>query len=159
MDCGIVVSDFVLPSRYYVHFRANPLGKGMNSPYPSSYGLNSTTTVLLALALDNVQRLICHKTKKPTNQSPYCLSLSKQFFSKAGRKNSFKRFDFKIRLEWMKMVLFIHCFANYNLIWRFMLKNETISKMYLRQLFNILTHAVDGRETLQVYHLDLDIGP
>ena len=30
MDCGIVVREFVLPSRYYVHFRANALGKGMN---------------------------------------------------------------------------------------------------------------------------------
>ena len=30
MDCGIVVSEFVLQSRYYVHFRANTLGKGMN---------------------------------------------------------------------------------------------------------------------------------
>ena len=31
VDCGIVVSEFVLQSRYYVHFRANTLGKGMNS--------------------------------------------------------------------------------------------------------------------------------
>ena len=30
MDCGIVVYEFVLQSRYYVHFRANTLGKGMN---------------------------------------------------------------------------------------------------------------------------------
>ena len=28
--CGIVGSDFVLQSRYYVHFRANTLGKSMN---------------------------------------------------------------------------------------------------------------------------------
>ena len=31
MDCGIVVSEFVLQSRYFVHFRANTLGKSMNS--------------------------------------------------------------------------------------------------------------------------------
>ena len=31
MDCGIVVSEFVLQSRYYVHFRANTLGKDMNT--------------------------------------------------------------------------------------------------------------------------------
>ena len=31
MDCGIVVSEFVLQSRYYVHFRTNTLGKGMNT--------------------------------------------------------------------------------------------------------------------------------
>ena len=30
MDCGIVVSEFVLQSRYYIHFQANTLGKGMN---------------------------------------------------------------------------------------------------------------------------------
>ena len=30
MDCGIVVREFVLQSRYYIHFRANTLGKVMN---------------------------------------------------------------------------------------------------------------------------------
>ena len=30
MDYGFVISVFVLQSRYYVHFRANTLGKGMN---------------------------------------------------------------------------------------------------------------------------------
>ena len=30
MDCGIIVREFVLQSRYYVHFQANTLGKGMN---------------------------------------------------------------------------------------------------------------------------------
>ena len=30
MGCGIVIREFVLQSRYYVHFRANTLGKGMN---------------------------------------------------------------------------------------------------------------------------------
>ena len=30
MDGGIVVSEFELQSRYYVHFRANTLGKDMN---------------------------------------------------------------------------------------------------------------------------------
>ena len=30
MDCGIVVSEFEFQSRYYVHFQANTLGKGMN---------------------------------------------------------------------------------------------------------------------------------
>ena len=30
LRCGIVVREFVLQSRYYVHFRANTLGKGMN---------------------------------------------------------------------------------------------------------------------------------
>ena len=30
MDCGIVVSATGVRTRYYVHFRANTLGKGMN---------------------------------------------------------------------------------------------------------------------------------
>ena len=30
MDCGIVVREFAFQSGYYVHFRANTLGKGMN---------------------------------------------------------------------------------------------------------------------------------
>ena len=30
MDSGIVVSEFVLQSRYYIHFWANTLGKGVN---------------------------------------------------------------------------------------------------------------------------------
>ena len=30
MDCGIIVSKFKLQSRYYIHFQANTLGKGMN---------------------------------------------------------------------------------------------------------------------------------
>ena len=30
MDCGIVVSEFVLQSHYYVHFQANTLRKVMN---------------------------------------------------------------------------------------------------------------------------------
>ena len=58
MDCGIVVREFVLQSPYYVHFRANTLAKGKNPPYPPSYGLNNTTTVLLGewlLALNNLK--------------------------------------------------------------------------------------------------------
>ena len=30
IDCGIVVGEFVFQSRYYVQFRANTPGKGMN---------------------------------------------------------------------------------------------------------------------------------
>ena len=38
VDCGIIVSEFVPQSCYYVHFRANTLGKGMNPPYPPAMG-------------------------------------------------------------------------------------------------------------------------
>ena len=47
MDCEIVLSEFVLQSNYYVHFRANALGKGMTPTYPPNYGFNGTPTVLL----------------------------------------------------------------------------------------------------------------
>ena len=30
MDCGIIISKFELQLRYYIHFRANTLGKGVN---------------------------------------------------------------------------------------------------------------------------------
>ena len=42
MACGSVVSEFVLQSRICVHFRER-----YEPPNPPSYGLNSTTTVLL----------------------------------------------------------------------------------------------------------------
>ena len=39
MNCGIVVREFVLQSRYYVHFRANTPWERYEPPYsPSSYG-------------------------------------------------------------------------------------------------------------------------
>ena len=38
MDYGIVVHEFILQSRYYVHFRANTLGKGMNPPILPAMG-------------------------------------------------------------------------------------------------------------------------
>ena len=47
LDCALVVREFVLQSRYYVHFQANTLGKGMNPLILPAAGLNSTITVLL----------------------------------------------------------------------------------------------------------------
>ena len=47
MDSEIVISEFELQSHYYGHFRTNTLGKSMNPLNPPSYGLSSTTTVLL----------------------------------------------------------------------------------------------------------------
>ena len=44
MDCGIVVSEFVLQSLNYVHFPVKTFWKGMNPP---SYGLDIAITVLL----------------------------------------------------------------------------------------------------------------
>ena len=38
MDYGLVVTEFELQSRNYVHFRTNTHGKSMN-PFPPSYGL------------------------------------------------------------------------------------------------------------------------
>ena len=43
MDCGIVVSEFVLQSCYYVHIRANTLGKGMNPLISLQLWVNSRT--------------------------------------------------------------------------------------------------------------------
>ena len=45
LDCDIVVNEFKLHLHYYVYFWT--FGKGMNSLISFSYGLNSTTIVLL----------------------------------------------------------------------------------------------------------------
>ena len=72
LDCGIVVLEFELQSRYRVHFQTNNLEKGMNSPID---GLNSSTTDLLKkvdLTLNN----------QSTNQTRFynrCLSTSWSF--------------------------------------------------------------------------------
>ena len=47
LDCNIVVSEFELQKRYYVHFQTNTLEKGMALLILSRYGLNSIITVLL----------------------------------------------------------------------------------------------------------------
>ena len=47
LDYDIIVNEFELQSRYYVHFRTYTLGKGMNSFNPLCYELNGTTIVLL----------------------------------------------------------------------------------------------------------------
>ena len=52
MDCGIVVSKFVPQSRYYVTFEQ-----------------------IHILTLNNQQRLICHETKKRTNQLSFPIRL------------------------------------------------------------------------------------
>ena len=44
MDYEIVVSKFIIQSRYYIHFQTNTLGKGMN---PLILPARGTTTVLL----------------------------------------------------------------------------------------------------------------
>ena len=47
MDNGIVVNEFELQSRYYVHFRTNTLGKGMNPFILQAMDWISTTAALL----------------------------------------------------------------------------------------------------------------
>ena len=42
MDCGIVVSEFVLQSCYYVHFQPNTLGKGINPLITFCYFVDSS---------------------------------------------------------------------------------------------------------------------
>ena len=56
LDGGIVVSEFELQSRYYVHFRTNTLGKGMNPLILSAMG----SSIKIALVLNNPRRLICY---------------------------------------------------------------------------------------------------
>ena len=46
-NCSLDVSEFKLPLCYCIHFHTNTLGKGMNPLISPSYGLDSTTTVIL----------------------------------------------------------------------------------------------------------------
>ena len=55
VDCDILLSEFELESRYYVHIRANNFRKGMNSLTLPCNGLN-----YFSLALNYPQWLICH---------------------------------------------------------------------------------------------------
>ena len=78
LDCCITASEFQFQSRYYVHFRSNTFGKGMNSLNPySSFGSNSTNSFLLQGWL---WQEITHKdllAKKLRNQTkPNNLSLT-----------------------------------------------------------------------------------
>ena len=45
LDCDFIVSEFELQFGYLVLFLTYTLGKGMKPLIPSSYGLDSTTTV------------------------------------------------------------------------------------------------------------------
>ena len=47
LDYNIIVSEFKLPSCYYIYFWTNTLGKGIEPPYSSCYGLNNTTAIFL----------------------------------------------------------------------------------------------------------------
>ena len=62
MDCGIVVCEFVLQSRYYVHFRANTHRKDMN--HLILPGMGQIVPLLFfeenGFGFNNLQRVICH---------------------------------------------------------------------------------------------------
>ena len=87
MDNGIVVSEFVLQSRYYVHFRANTLGKGIEPPYPPGYGLDSTTSSRrMALAFLTYKGWYAIKQRKQTWKKPDLLPTSKVLKLKVNSK-------------------------------------------------------------------------
>ena len=70
MSCGIVVRKFVLQSRYYVHFRANTLGKGMNPLFSLQLWVNSRTDQVLQPWGGNQSR-----RRKTLNSKPVKLRL------------------------------------------------------------------------------------
>ena len=47
LDSDLKVTEFKLQSLYYIHFRINIFGKGMDPTYPPSYELNTNTDVFL----------------------------------------------------------------------------------------------------------------
>ena len=62
MDSRIIESVFKLQSCYYSHFRTNTLGKSMNPLILLAMGKikHYSSSRRMALALNNLQRLICH---------------------------------------------------------------------------------------------------
>ena len=62
LDSNIILSEFELQSRYFIHFQTNTFSERHEPSSPTSYRLNSITTI--DSALNNPQRLTCHKTKK-----------------------------------------------------------------------------------------------
>ena len=72
IDCGIVVREFVLQSRYYVHFLANTLGKSMNPLIlPAMFKL-----LFMALALNNLKRVDMPLNKEsPKNVSSHFVKI------------------------------------------------------------------------------------
>ena len=61
MDSGIVIREFVLQSRYYIHFQPNTPGKGMNPltlPSIEDKGFHTyCPSRRIALALNNLKRV------------------------------------------------------------------------------------------------------
>ena len=50
MDYGLLVSKFILQSRYYVHFQANTLGVGEGAtPFPGLLHFNLDTYLVVAV--------------------------------------------------------------------------------------------------------------
>ena len=66
LDCDIVVSEFELQSRYYLHFETNTTGKRHELPYPPTINLlNSITTNALGLKLPMKVDITLSKVTKP----------------------------------------------------------------------------------------------
>ena len=67
-------------------------------PYPPGYELNSITTVLLgeALALSNLQRLICHLTKKQMKKQQIQIIFEQTYLTHIHDPNRYNHF----RSEW-----------------------------------------------------------
>ena len=77
LDNNIVVSEFELKSRYYVHFRTNTHGKSMNSLiYPGiDYKVPQLSFYKDGFGIKYPRKLICHQTKnKPKYIYLYILS-------------------------------------------------------------------------------------
>ena len=73
MDCGIVVSEFKQQSCYLHSVSDKYPWERYEPPYPQSYGLNSTISVLLEGWLWHLitnKGLYAIKTKKPNQTKP-----------------------------------------------------------------------------------------
>ena len=55
LNCAIVVSEFDAQSHHYLNFRTNTLVEKYESSYPSSCGLDITTTIVLEEWLHSIK--------------------------------------------------------------------------------------------------------
>ena len=84
LDCDTVVSEFELLSSYYVHFRTNTIGKGMNSLI--SLVMGKTVAVLVysdgsGFNLPTKVDMLLIQTKTNNNVMLVNLSLVKEFLT------------------------------------------------------------------------------
>ena len=81
MDCGIVEREFVLQSHYYVQFRANTLGKGMNPLILSAMGWIVQLLFFFGIKKSTKVDVPLNKETKPNQTNHYWKLFTESLFT------------------------------------------------------------------------------